>query len=215
MSDGRPFEDVSGKVTGPLDASAWDARWKKADTPWDQGGPAPPLVNAVTRGDLRPPSGVLVPGCGSGHDVRFLAASGFDVMGIDVSHTALQRARELRDAANVKAELVEADLFELPSQGLFSCAFDVVWEHTCFCAIDPSLRERYVDAVADLLRPGGRLFGLFFLIRPETGPPFGATIDEVRHRFSRRFAVDVLRPADDSHPARAGKEAWVAMTRTA
>jgi SAM-dependent methyltransferase len=210
MSDDRPFIDVSGKPQGPLDAGAWDERWRKADTPWDMSVPAPPLVAAVTRGDVAPPARVLVPGCGAGHDVRFLATRGFDVVGVDVSEAALAKARELATKDGVRAEFVKADLFAPPaSLGLF----DVAWEHTCFCAIDPSRRDEYVDAVANLLHPHGRLFGLFFLIRPETGPPFGATIEEIRHRFSRRFAVDVLRPATDSHPARTGKEAWAAMTR--
>ena len=211
MSEDAPFPDVAGRATSPLDAGAWDDRWKKADTPWDMGVPAPPLVAAVDRGDVAPPARVLVPGCGAGNDARFLAARGFDVVGVDVSETALLRARELAAKDGVRAEFVLADLFAPPaSLGVF----DVAWEHTCFCAIDPSRRDEYVDAVADLLHPRGRLFGLFFLIRPETGPPFGATIEEIRHRFSRRFTVDVLRPATDSHAARAGKEAWAAMTRT-
>jgi SAM-dependent methyltransferase len=210
VSDERPFPDVSGRATGPLDASAWEARWKNADTPWDMSAPAPPLVAAVLRGGLAPPARVLVPGCGAGHDARFLAARGFDVVGVDVSETALARARALAAADGVRAEFVLADLFAPPrSLG----AFDAAWEHTCFCAVDPSRRDEYVDAVADLLRPGGRLLGLFFLIRPETGPPFGATIEEIRVRFARRFTIDALRQADDSHPARAGKEAWAEMTR--
>ena len=210
MSEQRPFEDVSGRPQGPLDAAAWDERWKKADTPWDMNAPAPPLVAAVARGDVAPPARVLVPGCGSGNDARFLAARGFDVVGIDISETALAKARELAAKDGVRAEFALVDLFAPPrSLG----AFDVVWEHTCFCAIDPSRRDEYVDAVAASLRPRGRLFGLFFLIRPETGPPFGATIEEIRARFARRFDIDVLRPADDSHEKRAGKEAWAAMTR--
>src|SRR5690606_39929183 len=35
---------------------------------------------------------VLVPGCGSGNDARFLASRGCDVVGLDISHIALQRA---------------------------------------------------------------------------------------------------------------------------
>jgi len=211
VSADRPFEDVSGKVKGPLDAAAWDERWKKSDTPWDMNAPAPPLVASVARGDIVPPARVLVPGCGAGHDARLLAARGFDVVGVDVSESALAKARELATKDGVRVEFVLADLFAPPkSLG----RFDVAWEHTCFCAIDPSRRDEYVDAVADLLVPGGRLLGLFFLIRPETGPPFGATMEEIRHRFARRFAVDVLHPATDSHPSRAGKEAWASMTRS-
>ncbi len=212
MGENRPFVDVSGKPQGPLDASAWDERWKKSDTPWDMNAPAPPLVAAVTRGDLAPPARVLVPGCGAGHDARFLASRGFDVVGVDVSEAAIAKARGLAAKDGVRVEFVLADLFAPPAS---LGRFDDVWEHTCFCAIDPMRRDEYVDAVADLLRPGGRLVGLFFMIRPETGPPFGATIEEIRHRFARRFAIDVLRPATDSHAARAGKEAWAAMTRLA
>jgi SAM-dependent methyltransferase len=211
VSEDRPFEDVAGRATGPLDASMWDDRWKRADTPWDMGAPAPPLVAALDRGDAASPARVLVPGCGAGHDARFLASRGFDVVGIDVSPAAVERARALAVAEeDLRATFLVADLFAPPAS---LGRFDVVWEHTCFCAIDPAMRDAYVDAVAELLRPGGRLFGLFFAIRPETGPPFGATPEEIRHRFERRFVVDVLRPATDSHPARAGKELWAAMTR--
>ena len=211
MSDEPPFPDVAGRVGEKLDAAAWDDRWRRADTPWDMSEPAPPLVAAVARGDLAPPARVLVPGCGAGHDVRFLASRGFLVTGIDISPLALTKARELAASDGVAAEFVEADLFALPPA---LRGYDAVWEHTCFCAIDPSLRDAYVDAVADALRPGGRLVGLFFAITPEKGPPFGATDAEIRHRFARRFAVDVLRPATDSHPARLGRELWASMMRT-
>ena len=211
MSQDRPFPDVSGRVSEKLDAGAWDERWRRADTPWDMAAPAPPLVAAVTRGDLAPPARVLVPGCGAGHDVRFLASRGFRATGVDVSPLALAKARELAGSDGVTAEFVEADLFALPPA---LRGFDLVWEHTCFCAIDPSRRDDYVDAVADALRPDGRLAGLFFEIAPDKGPPFGATAEEIRHRFARRFSVDVLRLATDSHPARQGKELWASMTRT-
>lgn len=210
MTDHDPFPDVAGRVGESLDASSWDERWRRAETPWDMNAPAPPLVAAVTRGDLAPPARVLVPGCGAGHDARFLASRGFRVTGVDLAPLALAKAREFAAKDGVAAEFVEADLFALPPA---LRGFDAVWECTCFCAIDPSRRDDYVDAVADALRPGGRLLGLFFAIAPEKGPPFGTTDAEVRHRFARRFTVDVLRPATDSHPARLGKELWAAMTR--
>ena len=71
--------------------------------------------------------------------------------------------------------LVVGDLFNPPPG--FHGAFDWIIEHTCFCAIDPAMRPRYVQAAAALLKPGGRLFAIFYL-DPAAGrqPPFGVTI---------------------------------------
>lgn len=193
MTD-RPFPDASGLASRRIDAIGWDERWTTKDTPWDLGAASPPLVRAVRDGLVRPPARTLVLGCGAGHDARTFAAAGFDVTGIDFSPTAVGRATELARAERSAARFVVADLFDLPSA---LCGADLAVEHTLFCAVDPSDRDRYVQAVADALRPGGRLLALFWLIRTEQGPPFGATEEEVRHRFGRRFRiVHAERPAD-------------------
>ena len=208
--DARPFRDVAGRAAGPLDRGAWDDRWARGDTPWDMAQPAPPLVRAVERGIVPRGARVLVPGCGAGHDARFLAASGCDVTAVDISATALAKARALAEGEGARVAFVEADLFALPQE---LGTFDVVWEHTCFCAIDPSRRDDYVRAVAGALRPGGRLVGLFFDIRPETGPPFGTSAEEIRHRFAPHFDPVSVEPAADSHPSRLGRELFAVMER--
>ncbi len=209
MSD-PPFRDVAGRPTERLDAAAWDARWAGGDTPWDMGGPAPPLVGALARGLVAPPGRALAVGCGAGHDARHVAAAGFDVTAIDIAPQALERARALTPPGTPRIAFVLADLFALPPE---LRDFDVVIEHTCFCAIDPGLRDAWVDAVADALRPGGLLLGLFFVFESETGPPFGATEEELRTRLGRRFEVlEGARPPD-SHPARAARDFLVLARR--
>jgi SAM-dependent methyltransferase len=209
-----PFRDVAGKPKGPLDRAAWDDRWQRADTPWDMGRAAPPLAHALAeipeRLGLPIGSAALVPGCGAGHEARLLAHRGFRVTGVDLSSKALERARELAAAERLDVTFVEADLFALPAFP----PFDLVLEHTCFCAIDPALRDRYVDAVADALRPRGRFVGLFVLFEAEQGPPFGASEAEVVQRFERRFTIDRRDvPTPHAHDARAGREGLFSMTR--
>jgi SAM-dependent methyltransferase len=58
---------------------------------------------------------------------------------------------------------VLADLFEHRGE------FDAIIEHTCLCALPPEWRERYRDAVARLLKPGGLLIGTWF-VNPEMDP---------------------------------------------
>jgi len=207
-----PFRDVAGRPKGPLDAGAWNDRWAEGETGWDMGHAAPPFVSAVGEGLIEPPGRVLVIGCGAGHDARFLAAQGFDVTGIDVAPLAIERARVLDTEETVDYRV--ADLFALPDDGDYRDV-DVVLEHTCFCAIPPHRRDEYVGAVARVLRRGGNLLGLFFIIEPEEGPPFGATEAEIRHRFGGDFHICLAREPQDSHPERQGREMLFQMERRA
>jgi SAM-dependent methyltransferase len=205
----QPFRDVSGRAKGPLTSASWNERWLNANTPWDMGTAAPPFVRAVEN-ELIPVGGrALVVGCGGGNDARLLASQGFEVVGIDVAEKAVERAREIAAEQGIELTFRHADLFALPED---LSGFDLVLEHTCFCAIDPARRDDYVDAVASVLNPGGRLMGLFFLIEPEGGPPFGATREEIEHRFGRRFTMDHFEMPPDSHEKRLGREALFTMT---
>lgn len=191
--------DQVGVPTRRLDAGGWDERWATRDTPWDLAAAAPPFLRAIRDGLVRPPARTLVVGCGAGHDARAFAAAGFDTTGLDFSPSAIARATEIAAGERSSARFEVADVLALPER---LRGADLVVEHTLFCAIDPANRDRYVDAVADALRPGGRLLALFWLIRAETGPPFGASEPEVRTRFARRFRfVHDERPAD-SAPSR-------------
>lgn len=207
-----PFRDVAGAPKGRLDADSWNARWHEGNTPWDMGHAAPPFVGALDRGMVAAPGRALVVGCGAGHDARLLASRGFDVTAIDLAPRAIDRARSLSLETVFPVDWRVADLFALPPD---LGPFDLVLEHTCFCAIHPRRRDAYVDAVADALAPGGALLGLFFVFEAEEGPPFGASEEELRHRFGRRFAIEHGAFPPDSHEARAGREMLFVMRRTA
>lgn len=163
----------------------WNSRYAEGDTPWDKGHPHPVLRDPLARGMLR--GRVLVPGCGTGHDVRELARAGCEVTGLDVAPLAIERARAHPPAG--RETYVLGDLFAPPRD--FPAAFDGVFEHTCFCAIDPARRTDYVKAVATVLRPGGRLMAVFYA-EPDAGgegPPFGCTPRELDDLFKDGFRL--------------------------
>jgi SAM-dependent methyltransferase len=89
--------------------------------------------------------------------------------------------------------------------------FDWVFEHTCFCAIQPDRREDYVRRVGELLKPGGHLLAIFFL-NPEHdesdagGPPFGCGLDELDALFSPRFQLVAQIENLATFPGREGRE---------
>jgi len=187
----------------------WSDLYARGGDGWELGQPAPPLVDFVER--TPPPRGrVAVPGCGRGHDVRFLARHGYDAVGLDFSPAAVAAARALARAEAVRAEFVERDIFSLARD--FANAFDGVWEYTCFCAIDPARRAEYVRAMAAILRPGGWLLACFYpLRRRAAGPPFPVAPSEVRRRFAPAFRIErTLAPR--SVPRRQGQE-WMVLLR--
>ncbi len=163
----------------------WNIRYAEGDTPWDKGHAHPVLREPLVRGMLE--GRVLVPGCGTGHDVRELARGGLEVTGLDVAPLAIERAHEHPPVA--RETYVRGDLFGLPAS--FRGAFDGVFEHTCFCAIDPVRRADYAQAIASVLRSGGRLLAVFYA-EPDNdgeGPPFGCTPRELDALFKDGFRL--------------------------
>ncbi|MEO6846414.1 MAG: thiopurine S-methyltransferase, partial [Chthoniobacterales bacterium] len=82
------------------------------------------------------------------------------------------------------------DLFNLSPEN--RGVYDWVFEHTCFCAIDPARRNDYVKAVASALKAEGHLLAIFFLNpdHDEDGPPFGVTLSELDEFFGPFFSLE-------------------------
>ena len=195
------MERCVGHALGPQ-MTEWNRRYEAEDTPWDKGEAHPVLRDMLAHGAL---SGrVLVPGCGTGHDVRELARRGLHVVGLDLAPLALERAGNHAPVAD--ETYVLGDLFDLPPE--WRGAFDGVFEHTCFCAIDPARRADYVAAVADVLRPGGRYLAVFFLDpgNDGDGPPFGCTTTELDGLFDARFRLLEEHAAIPTYTEREGRE---------
>jgi len=197
---GSDFDRVSDPVLDPVD---WEARYQAGDTPWDEGYAAPALTEFLTRHPIH--GEILVPGSGPGHDVRALAMQGDTtrVTGLDLSDTAIAIARS---QAHVGGEHYEqGNLFELPKS--WNGRFDWVFEHTCFCAIPPTLREDYVKAIGAVLKPGGHFFAIFYLNpAAHSGPPHGVTLEEITKLFNSDFELLEEWPPTEAFEGREGSE---------
>lgn len=189
-----------------LSPDAWNERYSSGDTPWDLSGPTPEFERVLDSGRLPKKGRVLVPGGGRGHDAILFASRGYEVDLVDFAPQALEAA--LIEAAKRKVTIFayRQDFFDLPSLPYHAGTYDIFLEYTFFCAIDPSLRERYVKAAATLLKPGGWLMGLFFpLTSDKPAPPFVVSEEEIRRIFAPYFEVTIEKPAS-SVKARAGRE---------
>ena len=163
----------------------WQERYQTEDTPWDKGEPAPGLVDWLKAQTLDPETRVLVPGCGRGHDASAWAKAGFDTTGMDLAEIALSDAREKYESLPNLAFFPGNFLDEKPQE-----PYDLIFEHTLYCAIDPARREDYAKSLPNWLKPGGYFLAIHFIFPlDEEGPPFGASKDEIINRFQTNFTL--------------------------
>lgn len=189
----------------------WENRYVSGETPWEKGAAAPPLVEWLEAWNARVPGSladqhVLVPGCGYGHDVRLLAAHGALALGLDLSPTAIERARQY---GQVGAEMYRESNFLKLDRDLRG-RFQWVFEHTLFCALAPGDRAAWVDSVAAALGDRGCLVAIWFL-NPEmdsgeAGPPFGASLEEIEGLLEPRFERLASWTPERAYPGREGRE---------
>lgn len=197
----------------------WEHLYRHGGDGWEMGRPTPPLERYLTAQPLLAGQRALVVGCGRGHEAIVLgqaSAPGAQVVGIDIAPSAVQLATAQAEALGLSqsVQFRLEDLFTWTRQDPSQVgAFDLVVEHNCFCAIEPSQREAYVEAVRTLLRPGGRLVGLFYPHDYPGGPPYGSTVQEIHARLSPFFAITHEEVPTDSVLTRAGLELLLVATR--
>lgn len=193
----------------------WDELYRQGAAGWDLGGPTPAFLELLKGPDAPSAGKMLVPGCGRGYDAVLFAQHGFDVTGVDYAPSAVEAARRLAEEKGVACTFRQDDLFALPAQ--YPGTFDYVLEYVCFCAISPQRRGEYVQAMADVLRPGGELIGLFFPVLASgyapDGPPFPMSDQEIRALFSAHFDILRLAPTPHTIKPRRGRELFARLRR--
>jgi len=131
-------------------------------------------------------SRVLVPLCGKTVDMVYLANMCEEVYGVEGIQTALvEFAEEHPDCQIVnkgvvdgferfegpKIKLLKGDYFQLSTQNT-NGKFEAIYDRASMVAIDPALRQDYVQIISNLIAPGGILL---LVVLERVGPPEFAT----------------------------------------
>lgn len=175
-----PWLGAVEKINAP---GFWTDIYQNEKPGWEAGRESVVLPDILPQLKLTK-SRVLVLGCGSGHDAAFFARAGHVVTGVDFSEEAITRARA--NYGDVEGlTFLQADVFDLPSH--LNGQFDLVFEHTCYCAISPERRDDMVEVWKRVLTPRGELLGIFFVNEMRAGPPFGGSEWEIRERLKDDF----------------------------
>jgi cyclopropane fatty-acyl-phospholipid synthase-like methyltransferase len=118
---------------------------------WDIGKPQAPFVAVADRVT----SPVLDAGCGTGDTALFFAARGHRVAGIDFLDEPIWRARAKAAERGLAVEFLVKDALTL---GAWGERFASVIDSGLFHVFSDDHRWRYVEGLAAVLEPGGRVF---------------------------------------------------------
>ena len=196
------------KSTDSAMPAFWNQRYASGETPW-----VLHKIPVVLRSFLkrtRTKGRVLIPGCGTDHVViKAFADAGFEVTAVDFSPVAIAETK--KELGNFDGKIVRADFFKSD----FGRRFDLVYERTFLCAIHPRSWPKYAKRVAQLLRPKGKLIGIFFYGTEPEPPPYPINKTQAAEIFGKYFRLVRDVKVSDSVGMFAGMERWQEWERTA
>ena len=150
--------------------------------PWDTGTPDPLLVEMIESRAIAP-GRTLEIGCGTGTNAIYLAQHGFDMLGVDISEVAVDKARAKAEG-RCRFEVLDFLAAE-PAGGPFEFVFD----RGCFHVFDDEGdRARFAQRVAAHLVEHGLWLSLI-------GSTEGAPRDEGPPRRSAREVMHAIEPS--------------------
>lgn len=199
----------------------WRERYVTTNTPWDLGQAHPELQARIDAGQFAPPregARALVPGCGHGHDALALSAAGWCVTGLDCVELVTAAGglgaglREALAEGGGGLEICDALGFKGQQK------FDLVFEHTFFCAIEPESRPAWGTTMQGALAPGGQLAVLLFPgDKPieEGGPPHRYGVADMQEVLGPEFGLTVDEVVSKAVSKRSWQERWVVFSRSA
>ena len=189
----------------PESPEFWDKRFGARTMAWDAGGvPADLMGFAATVPGIPK---VLIPGCGSAWEARWLLEKGWKVTALDFSTEAIRAARDVLGPHGHC--LLHGDFFCFEAGE----GYDIIYERAFKCALPRKLWPDYAARCAHLLPKGGLLAGFFFFRDEPKGPPFGTSPEALKDLLSPYFDRLEDRPAAESVEVFSGMERWQVWRR--
>jgi len=181
----------------------WTNRYAENNIGWDIGHPSTPIKTYIDQLENKALK-ILIPGAGNAYEAEYLYNEGFkNIYVLDISAAPL---------TNLKKRCPDFPNKQLIQDNFFSHTghYDLIIEQTFFCSFEPNKENRtaYAQQMRALLKPGGKLVGLWFdKAREENGKrPYGGSRAEYLSYLQPYFEVQLFESCYNSIKPRAGTE---------
>ncbi|EHQ90480.1 class I SAM-dependent methyltransferase [Desulfosporosinus youngiae] len=186
--------------------------YKAGNTPWDIGKPDFNLIQTVTAMAIKPCKALEI-GCGTGSNSIWLAQNSFDVIGVDTSEIATQKASEEALNANLKCTF---KVINFRTHKIEEAPFGFAFDRGCFHTLtSDEERKNFAENVAAHLEEDGlwlSIIGNADEQRDNPGPPQRTArdiVNSVEPCFEILSLVSSRFESNRPNPPRA----WVCLMR--
>ena len=190
----------------------WHKRWQEKRIGFNQSAVNPLLVNYFDQLDLSTGSRIFVPLCGKSIDMVWLAAQGYDVVGVELVETAVQaffaeqniqpivsQHVENPDIKCYQGQLVDgdeqrtitlwaADIFALTSTDLGT--IDAIYDKAALIALPADMRPDYSEQIRKVSDNAPQLLiTLNYDQSKKDGPPFSINHEQVQQYYGSHYQI--------------------------
>ncbi len=187
-----------------VDNQHWLDRWKENRIGFHEPAVNQHLKDQLPQFSLNPGASVFMPLCGKAHDIAWLAAQGYQVIGIELSSLAIESFFEENSLGFQSFEndrfvlyksglinLMQGDFFDLRKEDLADCSF--VYDRAALIAMDQSQRPRYYQHMNSILPVSEMLLITLEYDQEEMpGPPYSVPENEVLDHYAENYSIDML-----------------------
>ncbi len=185
-----------------MEPDFWHARWGEGRIGFHEGQPNAHLVNhlGIYTGKKR----VFVPLCGKTEDLAYLAAQGFEVVGVELVETAVQAFFAEHGLTPVVTKVGPFVRYALGGITLFAGDFfattrellgpiDALFDRAAVIALPLTMRPDYVEHVRALMPEGapGLVITVEYPQDQRGGPPFSVPEAELRTHYEGLSVIRV------------------------
>jgi len=138
---------------------AYDLRYKRIHQDgllWFKNEPTPELLDWISIQNVPLEDAILEVGCGEGRDVLYLANSGYNVIGSDISEEAINLCKKKSEELDLIIELKTEDFIEMTSADLptYNWIYSI---GTLHMLVDDEDRRQFLANLYTRLNKNGRL----------------------------------------------------------
>ncbi|WP_201510221.1 thiopurine S-methyltransferase [Psychrobacter alimentarius] len=205
----------------------WQKRWQEKRIGFNQSKVNPLLIKYWSELNLTAGSRIFVPLCGKSIDMVWLAAQGYDVVGVELVESAVQAFFNEQNIeptvfqhienSNVacyqgkllgqNVELWVADIFDLTAEDIGK--IDAVYDKAALIALPVDMRFDYSEQIRKMSGNGPQfLITLDYDQNKKNGPPFSVSSEQVQQYYSSHYHIAELA----SEPASIGSMPELTVT---